>query len=333
MIMKKAIALLVVFLILAVPTMAQDTVPETYTTDAGTNINYPRGWQAELVDNLVIISEGQGQQAIIIDYPLLSVLSETEEITPLRVLEFFVRDVADLQFDQRALSTLEVQTREAVRYDVSTADGLPSSIFAVRFSNDAVGMVIFFGVNEGTIDAMLNTFNNSSAAQDVQTANSGSITTQRTGLYLFRDGAGRFAFPPGWQLTSQRSGDIEYAVLGSPDAALNAVVADLSTVVTLDTAVSEVLNATNLDFETTFGVDLAVGLGEFVVLGDHSGVRYEVDVVVDGETLAGDLTVIEYSEGGFGLVLLYGDLEAYSDVQTLFINSLNNKFYGLDQLN
>lgn len=331
--MKKSLSLVLVLFLLAIPTLAQDALDATYTLDTGTRIDYPGTWDAELVDELVIISRSDSQQIIIIDYPLLTDFAQIGADTPRTVLEVFVRDIAEIGFDQDALSSFDIQAREAVRYDVPTNNGLASSIFAVRFSNEAIGMVLFFGVPDVTIAAMMDSFNNEEPASETATVRTGDFVAQRDGVYFFSEGAGRFAYPAGWRLSADLSGDIEYATLTAPDQGFRAVVADLTPVVTRDTATAEVLDVTNLNFETTFGLDLVRGMGEVIQIGDHSGVRYDARVMQDGYETAAEVIVVRYSEGGFGLLIAYGDLDAYADVQTALLGSLNNKFYGLRHIN
>lgn len=327
---KKQIALLVVLLLLAVPTLAQtDTLDETYTLDSGTHIDYPAGWDAELVDELVVISRSQTEQVIIIDYPLLLGFGDAGADTPLGVLELFVRDVAELNFDQNNISRLNVAAREAVRYDVPTTNGGNSSIFAVRFSNDAIGMALFFGVSDMTITAMLDSFNNEAPADAPATLAIGEFVPQRPGVYIFNAGEGRFSYPAGWSLSANMSGTLEYATLVSPDSSVTAIIADVTPALRLDTPITTVLDELALDFEATFGVGVSVGVGKVVRLGDHDGVRYLATVTVDGVDSAGELVLVEYTEGGFGFVLMYGDLSQFTAEQSRFIGSLNNKFYGL----
>lgn len=319
--MQKLTTLLLVLLLLAAPAAAQTSLGETYTTDTGTTIDYPLGWTVELADNLVILEQSNSSRVVLIDYPLVSALSNYQQTDLDALVEIVANEILNSDIDTASIFFDTVFNRELARYDVPTRTNASGAVLAVRFSNDRIGMLVSINVSENTLQGMLSTFDNSTPASDdvVGTAN---VATEASS-FIFRSG-GRFSYPAGWSATPRRSGNIEYVNLRAPNDAAAIVLFDITERVAANTPLNGVLADADLNLAQNFAITVDEGFAEAVTIGNREALRYQATIFVDGDTYAGHVTVLEYSDNGIGIAVAYGALDTFALDINLVIGSFNN---------
>ena len=228
--MKRYALLTFLILLFALPAFAQADIT-TYILDSGTSIDYPSGWDAEQSDNLVILSRRDISRAVIIDHPVVSELTIDVEPSLMAAVAVVANEVLSGDYDADLITTFDVAGRDAARYDLEGgSDNIPGSIVAVRFSNDRIGMIIAINVSEGTLIRMLESFDNTQAAN-----NAAPLPSQRQSAplaspdaHIFR-AAGRITIPAGWSVDRNLLNNaIEYLTLTTADSSTTALAFDLS---------------------------------------------------------------------------------------------------------
>jgi hypothetical protein len=319
----KRFALVTLLLILStLPLHAQANLGATYTLDTGTSIDYPQHWDAELQDNLVVLSQNDISRAIVIDYPLVSQL-----ITSDQNLADAVSVVADQVFggDYNAdlIAPFTILGRNAARYDIAESPtASPGSIVAVRFSNERIGIIIAINVNNSIFNQMLQTFDNTLPANDNAFLPAGGNTAPATesDTYFYQAG-GRLIVPIGWTVVPRLlNNDIEYVTLQTADSLTTALVFDLSNVLGNSIALDSVVAASGLNLQGEFGVAFNTGTGEFIRSDNRIAYRY--NVTVNGQ--AGQMVAVHFDDGGTGLFIVHGNTASYTADISLILGSFNN---------
>ena len=325
----KRLLTLVLLSLFALPALAQDST-QTYTLNTGTSIDYPDGWIAETSDDLVILSLGQSSRAIVIDYPIVDVLTNNIDTTLTNSLLALGREALEVEIAQSDIEPFAVGERSAVRWTTRSDNGSPLSLVAINFDNGSIGMLLTVGVSELTLLDMVASFDNSQPALEATSTPMGQIMApDRDSLFFFNDGA-RFTLPQGWSGNLQRLDPTSVMRLVAPDSSVEAVLMNLLTVVSEDTALADVLDATGFDGRL-LALNYVITNSEAIRIGNRDGLRYTLDVTIEGNQVMGELVITEYSDGGFGLVLAYGTgLETFRSDLNILIGSLNNALYGLD---
>ena len=317
--MKRFALLTLLISIVALPTMAQTLLGATYTLDTGTSINYPEAWEAELQDDFVVISHTDISRAIVLDYPLVSQLIQTDPSLA-NAVGVVADQILQGNYDAEAITTFTVLGREAARYDISGGPNVaPGSIVAVRFTNERIGIIIAINVSSNILDPMVESFDNSSPADDnvAIPSRGGEPSTEPDG-YIFQ-AQGRFTIPAGWSFAPSLLGEnIEYVTLQTADDATIVLIFDLSNVLsnslTLDTVVAE----SGINLQSDFGVRFSTG--EFVRMDNREVYRYNVTINGQG----GIMVVVHFDHGGTGLFIAYGDTTTYSSDINVLLGSFTD---------
>jgi len=320
----------------ALPTLAQDELSETYTLDTGTTIDYPGDWDVEEsdTDDVVIFSLGTQSRAIVLDYPIVSALTLEQTISLEGSIQVLARELLNVSIGTAEVENFDIDERDIVRYDASGQNSRVSFV-AVRFRNDTVGMIISIGIDESTLIGMVASFDNVAVPQMPSRAdiNDGARISERPGVFIFQSG-GRFTYPAQWVYRPARVDGLEYVALTAPDESLSAITIGLSDLTPQSTPLRDVFDAVDLDFEALFGLSFQILNTEEVHIGDHSGVHYELRVTENGQRFDGELVIVRYNAGGFGLALYYGaGMDRYAAERNLISSSLNNSNHGLQYLN
>jgi hypothetical protein len=312
--MKRYALLLLVTLLVALPTLAQTALGATYTLDTGTSINYPDNWIAELQEDFVILSHTDLSRAIVLDYPLVSQLIQSDPSLT-NAVEVVADQLSEGNYDAELITTFTILGREAARYDLVGDPTSPSgSIVAVRFSNERIGIVIAINITSNILDPMLESFDNTSPASDnviLQGRGSTAPLTAADG-YIFQ-AQGRFSIPAGWSYIPAMLGEnIEYVNLRTADATAGVLIFDLSNVISNNLTLDTVVAASGINFERDFG--LGYDTGEFARQDNREVYRYAV--TVNGQ--AGTMVVVHFDNGGTGLFVAYGNTAAHThDINVL----------------
>ncbi|MDQ7025322.1 MAG: hypothetical protein Q9P44_07155 [Anaerolineae bacterium] len=319
----KRFALITLLLILStLPLHAQANLGATYTLDTGTSIDYPQNWSAEIQDNLVVLSQSDISRAIIIDYPLVSQLIASDQ-----TLADAVSVVADQVFggdyDADLIAPFTILGRNAARYDIAESPTASSgSIVAVRFSNERIGIIIAINVNNSIFNQMLESFDNTSPANDNAFIPSGGSTVPATesDTYFYQAG-GRLIVPIGWTVVPRMvNNEIEYVTLQTADTSTTALAFDLSNVLGNSIILDRVVAASGLNLQGEFGVAFNIETGEFIRSDNRIAYRYPV--TVNGQ--AGQMIAVHFDDGGTGLFIVYGNTRSYTSDIHLILGSFNN---------
>lgn len=325
--MKRLLTLILLLLLFAVPTLAQSA--QTYTLNTGTSINYPDGWNAEVSDNLVILTLGEFSRAIVIDYPVVEMLTNNTETTLTNALLALGRDVLEVNITQSEIENYTVAGRLAERWNTQ-ASGSALSLIAVNFDNGGIGMLITVGVSDLTLDEMVASFDNTNPLSAVNASTPGNIAAMDSSRLIFLNDGARFTLPQGWTGNIQATEITDIFRLAANEGDAQAVLINLLRVVNDNTALEDVLDASGLN-NADFGIEYTLGAATPVTIGDHAGLRYALDVTSAGQRISGEIVIVQYSEGGYGFFLAYGaDLETFRSDLNILLGSFNNALYGLD---
>lgn len=329
--MKRLLVLIPLLLLLAAPSFAQAS--QTYTLDSGTSIAYPSGWSVEQNDALVVLSRGNFSRAIVIDYPLVDMLTLNVETTLANSLLALGREVLNVDINTGEIEDFVIAERDAARWD-TRLNGGPATLVAVNFQNGGIGMLLTVGVSDGTLVDLLTSFDNlvPMTTQQMPTTRNSVQAQVMPRLFFFEDGA-RFTFPANWTGSLQRISGLDAVSLQAPQAAVDVLMINLLGRVPNDASMNMVLEIAALDF-SELGLRLRITDAIPLTLGDHEAVRYYGTITVDGETVSAELTITQYSERGYGLMLAYGEelAQARADLEVMAA-SFNNSLYGIDTIN
>lgn len=326
--MKRFALVTLLLLLSTLPLHAQVGLGATYTLDTGTSIDYPQDWNAELQDSLVILSQSDISRAIIIDYPLVSQL-----ITSDQTLADAVSVVADQvlggDYDIELITPFTILGRNAARYDIAASGTTsPGSIVAVRFSNERIGIIIAININVSILNQMLESFDNTSPANDDAFIPSGGNTAPATesDTYFYQAG-GRLIVPIGWSVVPRLlNNEIEYVTMQTADSSTTALVFDLSNVMGNSIALDSVVAASGINLQDEFGV--AFNTGEFI--RSDNRIVYRYNVTVNGQS--GQMIAVHFDDGGTGLFVVYGNTTSYTSDINLILGSFNNLGALIDYL-
>jgi hypothetical protein len=300
--------------IFALPTFAQN-LDNIYTLDTGTQVNYPSNWDAEETDGLLILTRNDSR-VIVVDYPLFnSIVADEEENLAALAVEAIANEILRDEIDSEDIYFFEADGREVAAYDFDEA--VPGSVFAIEFSNSSMGMLIAINVDEDFALEMLESLDNTEEiADDVRV--SSRDAGDSPALYLFQEG-GRFLFPAGWHLESRRNLDLEYAVINSPDEDITAMLFDFSTVVPSGTDLNDVYDASTLDWEESFGLQLQDDAEPYHI-GEREAIAYPIEV--DNED--GLFIVLRFRNDSIATVIVYGALDDYEEELAFVLGSFND---------
>ncbi len=325
----KRIILLLCILCLSVPIVAQDDLTETYEFETGTTIDYPKGWEAEEVDGLVIIASNDNRQIIVVDYPIVSVLPEDLEQVATGAVEVLANTLLGTEINPDDIYTFELDNRVVTAYDINFS--VSGFVYAIEFTNGAIGMIVTAEIDNDLSLDILSSFDNSQELTNDVALPIGrnSVVRDVPTVFLFESNQ-RFIYPANWIVNARRRDTLEYTTLSAPDNDdVTVQLFDLSQTITKGTELEEALSTVeDINWEDDF--DFAIDNDfEPYVFGDRDAIQYELEV--DGSQ--GSLIILRYSDDNIGMVAIFGeDIADYELDIIQIIGSFNNLGAVLDYM-
>ena len=317
--MKRFFALLLL-LVLVFPVIAQSDDFDTYEFETGTTLDYPDDWDSELVDGILVLTDSDTSQVLAIDYPFVFTLSDDgEEPTLEEAVEILTNILLDTTIDTDEIYTFKSGGRDVAAYDFNFA--LSGSIYAVEFTNGAIGMLAIIEVDEDIENIMLESFDNSEEVVNDVALPSGRSSEARDvpSVFLLQNNQ-RFVVPAGWELNVRQRDDIQYAILTIPDDDVTVQLFDLSETVTSGTELEDVLEETGIDWEDDFGFEIDDDADDYN-FSDREAISYDVEV--DGSD--GTLIILRFADDAIGMAVIFGDdIDDYETEINQLLGSFNN---------
>ncbi len=316
----KHISIVLLLFLLAFPALAQNEGFTTYEFETGTTFDYPAEWDAELDEGVLALTLDSETQALVIDYPVVYTLTEAQANISGRVaVEILANLLLNTEINRRDIYEFKIGVRNIVAYDVR--DG--GSFFAVEFSNRAIGLLVTIGIDEDLENDLLSSFDNSEEVNPGLFLFTGD-NVQRTSpvVYVFENDQ-RVMIPAGWNIILGGEETSPVLILTLPDVDTRLQLIDLSTSVTRNTQLENVLDTVDLELENLLDIEITSGASDYI-FSDREAISYEV--LVDG--IEGQLIILRYADDDIGLVTVSGsDNAAYELEINQIISSFNN--FGL----
>lgn len=139
-----AFVLIALLLSAAIPALAQDIdLSETYTLDDGTTFQYPGDWTLENAKNSFLNVSDDQTQLFIIDPVSLEDFGFSDDADLRDALTGYFEDIfaGQIKFDKKKLQDLEIDGREAVRYDYEDPEGDGALLIALRLSDGSIALI------------------------------------------------------------------------------------------------------------------------------------------------------------------------------------------------
>jgi hypothetical protein len=137
-------AFILVGLLTVFPALAQDVdLDKTFTFDDGTTFQYPSDWTLEAEDDSYVTVYGEQTQIFVVEAVAFEDAGFTADDSLEDALETYFDSIYEdeLKFNARKLESIEVEGREAVRYDYIDTYGDNALMIVVRFSDDSFGLL------------------------------------------------------------------------------------------------------------------------------------------------------------------------------------------------
>src|SRR5687768_13297518 len=135
---------ILVGLLTALPAVAQDVeLEETFTFDDGTAFQYPGDWELEVEEDSYVALYSDDTQIFVVEAASFEDAGFTDEDSLEDALEAYFTSIydADIKFTARKLESIDIEGREAVRYDYIDTYGDNALMIIVRFSDDSFGLL------------------------------------------------------------------------------------------------------------------------------------------------------------------------------------------------
>ena len=317
--MKRALIILCLSVIFVFPVMAQDSFTTYEFEDTGTTIDYPDSWDAELTDQILILTAGEGRQVLVLDYSLISLfLFETPDFLAADAVAVIAEEVVSSPINEAEIYDFEIDDRVVTAYDINL--GVNGSVLAIEFSNGAFGILITVEIEEAIVDEMLRSFDNNNDVVDDVAVSGSSEANLVPSAYIFQ-GNGRLIYPAGWIVQARLREDVQYVVLSAPnDEQATVVLFDLSEAVTSGTALVDALDEVGIEWADTFAFDIDDDSDTYT-FGDREAIVYDLEV----DDAEGYLVVLRFDDESIGVVAVYGDdTDDYDTDIAQLIGSFNN---------
>lgn len=175
-------------LLTALPALAQEVeLDETFTFDDGTTFQYPGDWTLEAEEDSYVTVYSDLTQIYIVEAASFEDAGFTADDNLEDAVEAYFDSIYEdeLKFSARKLESIEIDGREAVRYDYDDTYGDSAIQIAVRFSDGSFGLVDAISLEgdlseEDVVLAVAASFDRSGEAVDAGDATVSSDTTPCT---------------------------------------------------------------------------------------------------------------------------------------------------------
>lgn len=131
-------------LLTALPALAQDIeLDKTFTFDDGTSFQYPSDWTLEAEEDSYVTVYSDDTQIFVVEAVAFEDAGFTTEDSLEDALETYFTSIFEdeLTFNTRKLESIDIEGREAVRYDYIDTYDDNALMIAVRFSDDSFGVL------------------------------------------------------------------------------------------------------------------------------------------------------------------------------------------------
>lgn len=135
---------ILVGLLTALPALAQDVeLDKTFTFDDGTSFQYPSDWTLEAEEDSYVTVYSDDTQIFVVEAAAFEDAGFTAEDSLEDALETYFTSIFEdeIKFNARKLESIDIEGREAVRYDYIDTYGDNALMIAVRFSDDSFGLL------------------------------------------------------------------------------------------------------------------------------------------------------------------------------------------------
>lgn len=312
--------LIVLLLLIVFPTQAQNDDTATYELGTGTTIDYPAEWETELLDGVLSFLDGAQSPGLVLDYPIVYTLSEEQaNISSIDAVAVVTNLLLNIEIDRRDIYEFKMGVRNVVAYDFR--GGLSGSIFAVEFSNGAMGVLVTIDVDEDIENAMLSSFDsNEEIVTNARQSTNRNPAERDVPTILIFGNERRVVVPPGWDVSVRQEDDIQYMILNLTDNDLLIQLFDLSETITSGTELGEVLDSIDIDWEAVFGFEIDSGANDYY-FGDREAISYELRI----DDAEGTLVVLRFSDDTIGIATITGrNMSDYDMEINQIIGSYNN---------